>query len=482
MEELEKLENKNSQDINGISGKLLKNLSTEIAPPLTHIFNLSFESGEFPKSWKTSRTIPLHKSGPMVNPSNYRPVGIINGFSKIHEKIAHKRLLSFLQTNNFFNMNQFGFLPGRNVFQAITKLLNYIHSGLNNDESVLLVMLDISKAYDCINYEILLKKLENAGIRGKCLDWFKSYLKGRGQRVEIDGIFSDLLEIINLGLIQGSCLSCLLFIIYVNDFFLSTKLFSIAFADDTNIAIKDRDLNILTDTMNSELKKITEWYAANKLTLNFDKTKAILFSNAKNAQIHCPDVYFESSCSSNNKQIIERIPEKESVRFLGVWLDPQLNFNNYHTRICKRLNFSLYAMRKVQNYLSFDSMKLLYYSFFHSHLEFSSTFLLASRQSNIQKIESMQKKAIRLLIGLPRISHTSEAFWALNILPFSILGVFNVLKFLIQFKTGQLSPSFKKDFFTFKDINHLNLRNKEDFVIPRVKSEKIGRLPPPQLS
>ena len=90
----------------------------------------------------------------------------------------------------------------------------------------------------------------------------------------------------------------------------------------------------------------------------------------------------------------------------------------------------------------------------------------------------MQKKAIRLLIGLPRISHTSEAFWALNILPFSILGVFNVLKFLIQFKTGQLSPSFKKDFFTFKDINRLNLRNKEDFVIPRVKSEKIGRLPP----
>ena len=102
MEELEKLQNKSSQDIDGISGKLLKNISTEIAPLLSYIFNLSFEKGEFPSSWKTSRTIPLHKKGPKTNPSNYRPVGMIKGFSKVQEKLVHKRLLSFLDKFGFF--------------------------------------------------------------------------------------------------------------------------------------------------------------------------------------------------------------------------------------------------------------------------------------------------------------------------------------------------------------------------------------------
>ena len=108
--------------------------------------------------------------------------------------------------------------------QAITKLLNFIFSALNNNESVLLIMLDISKAYDCIDYKILPKKLKKVGIMGNTLQWFESYLRGRGQKVYINGTFSEILEI---GLVQGLSLSCLLFIIYVNDFFQSNKLFSV---------------------------------------------------------------------------------------------------------------------------------------------------------------------------------------------------------------------------------------------------------------
>ena len=99
-------------------------------------------------------------------------------------------------------------------------------------------------------------------------------------------------------------------------------------------------------------------------------------------------------------------------------------------------------------------MKLLYYSFFHSHLKFSSTFLMLTSNKKIDKIESLQKKAIRLLMGLPRISHTAEAYWALNILPFRKLGIFNVIKFLFQFKEDQLPPTFKKDFTLLKNIKN----------------------------
>ena len=143
--------------------------------------------------WKMSRTIFLFiKEIKKTTISNFRPIGLFNGFSKILETILHKRMLSFLNNNNFFKTNQFVcfFLPGPNVMQAITKHLNYIFSALNSNESVLLVMLDISKAYDCINYKILLKKFENTGIRGNalhCIDlnltykaggksWYKWYL------------------------------------------------------------------------------------------------------------------------------------------------------------------------------------------------------------------------------------------------------------------------------------------------------------------
>ena len=218
---------------------------------------------------------------------------------------------------------------------------------------------------------------------------------------------------------------------------------------------------------------------SNKLTINFEKTNAILFSNSLNAQNDCPDVFFKLGETTRK---IERIKETDSVRFLGIWLDTKLNFNDYFKKIYRRLTVSLYAMKKIKNFLSFETMKLLYYSFFHSHLEFSSTFLMLTSNKNIDKIESLQKKAIRLLMGLPRISHTAEAFWALNILPFRKLGIFNVIKFLFQFKRDQLPPTFKKDFMLSKNIKNANLRNRNDFYIPRVKSIKIGLLPPHNFS
>ena len=113
-------------------------------------------------------------------------------------------------------------------------------------------MLEISKAYDCIDYKILLKKLKKVGIMGNTLQWFESYSRGRGQKVDINGTFSDLFEILEMDLVQGSSLSCLLFIICVNDFFQSNKLFNLAFAADTNVASKCKNVNAFADTINKE--------------------------------------------------------------------------------------------------------------------------------------------------------------------------------------------------------------------------------------
>ena len=131
---------------------------------------------------------------------------------------------------------------------------------------------------------------------------------------------------------------------------------------------------------------------------------------------------FSLNYLGETKRKVKRIKETDSVRFMGIWLDTKLNFNDYFKKIYRRITFSLFAMKKMKNILSFETMKLLYYSFFHSHLEFSSTFIMLSSNKNTET-ESLQKKTIRLLMGLPRISHTAEAFWALNILPFRKLGI-----------------------------------------------------------
>ena len=482
LEILESLTNKSSKDANGISGSLLKSVATEIAPVLSFVYNLSFEKGHFPQSWKTSRTIPIFKKGAKDDMSNYRPIGLINELSIVDEKIVHRRLLSFLESINFFSHNQFGFLPNRNVMQAITKLLNYINMGLNEGLSILLVMLDISKCYDCIDVDILLKKLENLGVRGIELLWFETYLKGRKQKVDINGTFSKSTCSLEVGLTQGSSLSCLLFIIFINDLFTSTQLFSIAFADDTNFALKGDNINEMALKLNRELKKVLDWYISNKLTLNYDKCNVMLFSNNKTLFEALPDIYFDMNNDNefdhDKLHVIKKVKRDQSVRFLGFWIDSDLSFEEHFRMIYRKLSFAIYALKRVKNFISNDAMKLLYYAFFHSHLEFSSTFLLGTTNKNINKIITIQKQAIRTLIGLPRKSHTAEAFSVLDILPFNCLMTYNVLKFMLKFETRQLSATFDSDYYRNREINTRTLRNADDYHIPFTRTKKIEQMPP----
>ena len=135
-------------------------------------------------------------------------------------------------------------------------------------------------------------------------------------------------------------------------------------------------------------------------------------------------------------------------------------------------------MNRCKHLLNSDSMKLLYYAFFHSHLEFSSTFLFSISSKNRQKIATLQKRAIRNLIGLPRFSHTAEAFALLEILPFDTLSVFNVLKFMIKFESRQLVSTFNGDFPKNREINPRILRNHEDYYIPRIRTKKMENMSP----
>ena len=242
---------------------------------------------------KIAEVIPIFKSGEKSSMDNYRPISLLSAFSKFLEKVVAIRLLTFLETNNILSKWQFGFRGGHSTIHPMIHFLNKITDSLNNKNHTVAIFCDLKKAFDTCDHEILLKKLKKYGVENKELDWFKSFLTGRKQFVSIGSGSSSLLEI-TLGVPQGSILGPLLFILYINDLPLSSKFLSLLFADDTTLLYSHDDLLILSEIVNTEFKKVCEFFRANRLVLHSDKTKFIIFSRSNAIQ------NFVILCDNNN--------------------------------------------------------------------------------------------------------------------------------------------------------------------------------------
>ena len=241
--------------------------------PLTHIFNASFEQGIFPKDFKLAKVIPVYKKGDNTLCSNYRPISILSVFSKIFEKLVYNRLMAFLDKNKILYNKQFGFRQGYGTDMALLEFVNNISLAFEDKKIVLGLFLDLSKAFDSIDHDILTNKMYHHGIRGNVLNWFKSYLSDRQQYVTVDN-YNSQYKSINVGVPQGSVLGPLLFLIYVNDLSSVSEILNpITFADDTNLFLTGSNIYEMSEIFNCELQKVYEWFLLNKLTINLEKNK-----------------------------------------------------------------------------------------------------------------------------------------------------------------------------------------------------------------
>ena len=368
LEIINKFKPKMSSGHDEIPTKIMKQSIQSIIQPLTYIINKSLETGIVPNKLKIAKVIPIFKSSKKDELKNYRPVSLLPAFSKVFEKIIFNKIMAFIESRDILYKHQYGFRSKHATIHPIIHLLNNCALANNSHPKQLTatILCDLSKAFDVISHPILFKKLEHCGLRGNIKNWLVNYLTDRQQFVQIGKSQSNFCKI-ECGVPQGSILGPLLYLLYVNDIAHCTKSHILSFADDTTLFLSDSDPKILFEKANIETNKLFNWFCANRLSLNPQKTKFIIIKPSK----------AKFDLNGLNLLIngipLERIGvgcKEESSKFLGVILDESLTWKQHINHINKKISKSLFAIKQVKHILNTDSLKILYSALIQPHINY----------------------------------------------------------------------------------------------------------------
>ena len=365
---------------------LFKDIKDEITHPLSIIFNKSLEEWVFPTSMKLAEVVPLFKSGSRSALNNYRPISLLPTISKLLEKTVYSRTYKFLTKHDILFKSQYGFRKKHSCQHAVTELIGEICKSMDQGKHTIALFIDLSKAFDTIDHDILFQKLHHYGIRGPALSWFKSYLHNRSICAKCEVSSSESTEYselknIDIGTPQGSCLGPLIFLIFCNDIYLSLEMCNgILFADDTTIYVTHKNFDYLKWCIYHDLLLLSDWFKANHLSMNCTKTVRMLFSNNKKLTL--------------NKLEVDEITINfvAYTKFLGIWINRNLTWKEHMSRITQKIKCNMYLFKQGKNLLSIHSKRILYFAQIQSHISYGITIwgnmALSTAISLLQKIQN----------------------------------------------------------------------------------------------
>ena len=392
--ELCQLNAQKSTGIDKISPIFLKDGANEIKGAITFIINLSIDTNSVPDEMKFAKVKPLFKKGSRLDAGNYRPVSILPIVSKILERAVYNQIVGYLDKNNLLYENQSGFRKAYSTDTCLINLTDQIKLDISKGLYVGMVMIDLQKAFDTVDHEILCKKLKSLGINS--IEWFESYLGERNQVVEANDTLSEA-GIVNCGVPQGSILGPLLFLCYINDMPISLKCKLKLYADDSALIISGKEPNKIAEELSKELSSCRSWLIDNKLSLHLGKTEAILFgTKQKLSKVES----FKVIC---NGEIIKNV---KSVKYLGIQLDDDLAGESIVNEIAKKVNSRLKFLYRYKDYLNTKSRKTLCTALIQCHFDYScSSWFPGINKGLSDKLQVLQNKMIRFILNLKYRDH-----------------------------------------------------------------------------
>ena len=455
--ELSRLKSTKATGLDKIPARLLKDAAPMITKPITDIINKTFLTGKIPRQWKEAKVTPTFKAGSKGNENNYRPISVLPLFSKVMERAAQVQLLQFMTQNNVLSMFQSGFRKMHSTETAVVHLVDQILEGMDGQKLTGAVFIDLKKAFDLVNHQCLLHKLEHYGVRGQSLTWFEDYLTTRFQRVQYQNELSSSLRL-DFGVPQGTILGPLLFVTYINDLPLCLQSTSIGmYADDTVLYSTGTELNNIKNSLQEDLKRVDKWLTDSQLVLNQSKTKCMLFGTRY--RLENTDIFVLQLQS----KIIERVT---AFSYLGIILDEQLSWKEHVENVCTKASKRLSILSRIRYCLTLNAAKCVYQSVIEPVINYGDVSWGELSASCCHSLQRLQNRAARIII---RHDSSREALTLLNWTDLETNRKMH--KCILIFKClHELVPEYLSNYFVRNYIFHCyNTRRRSDLHLPKPK-------------
>ena len=449
--------------IDKIPIRVIKDCLNPIVHTITSIVNASFLTCVFPSKWKTAEVTPIPKDGDHEQANNNRPISLLPVLSKVCERVVHNQLTSYLQSNDTLSKTQSGNKKWHSCETSVIETTDTILKAIDKKKLSAVVLLDMTKAFDSVNHETLILKLQDVGTSSHTLQWFRSYLSNRKQVVRIHSTLSEPLPVTS-GVPQGSILGPVLFSIYTNDLSsIPQKCSTQSYVDDTKLItsfqLKD-NLDAITD-LKDDLFKIGEWCSNNLLLLNPSKSKLMIFgSRQMRAKLQFHSLPFMG----------KDIMPSDTAKDLGVILDSNLTYDEHVIKTASSCMSCLGQINRVKHVFDKRTLLTIINSLVFSKLFYCSNVWANTSKCNINKLQAVQNFACRIVSGARKYDHITSIRKELNWLPVANQLYYRSAIMAFKCMTGHAPEYLSSKFLKRTEVSGRSTRNSQLLNIPLFKT------------